>query len=43
MNTVDRKEYNLLEIIDNKNFIGMKKKEVEVVVSDLKMNKINIL
>lgn len=33
MNLIDRKEYNVLEIIDNKNFISMKKKDVEVVVN----------
>jgi hypothetical protein len=32
MNLIDRKEYNPSEIIENKNFINMKKKEVEVVV-----------
>ncbi len=35
MNTIDRKEYNVLEIIDNKNFLSMKKKDVEIVVITL--------
>ena len=33
MNVIDRKENNVLDIIENKNFQSMKKKEVEVVVS----------
>ncbi len=36
MNVIDRKENNVLDIIENKNFQSMKKKEVEVVVSKIK-------
>jgi hypothetical protein len=35
MNVIDRKENNVLDIIENKNFQSMKKKEVEVVVSKI--------
>jgi len=34
MNVIDRKEYNVFDVIENKTFIGMKKKDVEVVVRE---------